>query len=145
MAGTSTSCGMVTGLASLLLSIEPNFNAYELREIIEQSADKVGDYQYYVETGKSYELGHGRINCHAALVLASGYTYVYGDANGDGTVTGGDLVFLFNYLFRDGPLPDPPSAGDPNGDCVITGSDVIYLINYLYRLGPPLQRGCVGD
>jgi subtilisin family serine protease len=145
MAGTSMSCGMVTGLASLLLSIEPNFNAYELREIIEQSADEVGDYQYYVETGKSYELGHGRINCYSALVLASGYTYVYGDANGDGIVTGGDLVFLLNYLFRSGPVSDPPSAGDPNGDCAITGGDVIYLMNYLYRLGPPLRRGCVGE
>ncbi len=138
-------CGMVTGLASLLLSIEPNFNAYELREIIEQSADEVGEYQYYVETGKSYELGHGRINCYSALVLASGYTYVYGDANGDGIVTGGDLVFLLNFLFRGGTIPDPPSAGDPNGDCAITGGDVIYLINYLYRLGSPLQRGCVGE
>jgi subtilisin family serine protease len=145
MAGTSMSCGMVTGLASLLLSIEPNFNAYELRDIIEESADQVGDYMYYIETGKSFELGHGRINCYSALVLASGYTYVYGDANGDGTVTVGDLVFILNYLYRDGLLPEPPSAGDPNGDCAITVGDVVYLINYLYRLGPPLKRGCVEE
>lgn len=145
VAGTSMACGMVTGLAALLLSIEPNFNAYELREIIEQSADEVGGYQYYIDTGKSYELGHGRINCYQALVLASGYTYVYGDANGDGEVTLGDLVFLLNYLFKDGLLPDPPSAGDANGDCIISLSDVIYVINYLYRLGQPLKRGCVGE
>ncbi len=145
MAGTSMSCGMVTGLASLLLSIEPNFNAYELREIIEQSAEQVGDYIYYIETEKSFELGHGRIDCYDALVLASGYTYVYGDANGDGTVTLGDLVFILNYLFKGGPLPDPPSAGDPNGDCTITMGDLVYLINYLYRMGPLLLRGCVGE
>ncbi len=143
MAGTSMSCGMVTGLASLLLSIEPNFNAYELREIIEEGADQVGDYMYYIETGKSFELGHGRINCYNSLVLASEYTYVYGDANGDGIVNMGDLVFLISYLYRDGPLPDPPSAGDPNGDCIIGMGDVVYLINYLYRTGPPLKRGCV--
>ncbi|MCK4404178.1 MAG: S8 family serine peptidase [candidate division Zixibacteria bacterium] len=145
MAGTSMSCGMVTGLASLLLSTEPNFNAYELREIIEESADQVGDYMYYIETGKSFELGHGRINCYDALVLASGYTYVYGDANGDGIVTLGDLVFILNYLFRDGPPPEPLSAGDPNGDCTIAIGDVVYLINYLFRMGPPLLRGCVGE
>ncbi len=145
MAGTSMSCGMVTGLASLLLSIEPNFNAFELREIIEESADQVGDYQYYIETGKSLELGHGRINCYAALVLASGYTYVYGDANADGVVTVGDMVYLVNYLYRLGPVPDPPSAGDVNGDCVITVGDIIYLMNYLYRGGPILQRGCVEE
>jgi subtilisin family serine protease len=145
MAGTSMACGMVTGLASLLLSIEPDFNAFELREIIEESADQVGDYQYYIETGKSLELGHGRINCYSALVLASGYTYVYGDANADGVVTVGDVVYLVNYLYRLGLPPDPPSAGDVNRDCVVTVGDVIYMMNYLYRTGPVLQRGCVEE
>ncbi|UCB52472.1 MAG: S8 family serine peptidase [Candidatus Zixiibacteriota bacterium] len=145
MAGTSMSCGMVTGLASLLLSVEPNFSAFELREIIEESADQVGDYQYYIETGKSFELGHGRIDCYDALVLAAGYGYVYGDASGDGVVTVGDMVYLVNYLYRLGPAPDPLSAGDPNRDCVITVGDIIYLMNYLYRTGPVLKRGCVED
>jgi thermitase len=143
MAGTSMSCGMVTGLASLLLSIEPNFTAHELRQIIEESADQVGDYMYYIDTGKSYELGHGRINCYNALVLASGYTYIYGDANGDGVINLGDLVFLITYLYRGGPPPDPLSAGDGNGDCAINVGDVVYMISYLYRMGDPLKRGCV--
>jgi subtilisin family serine protease len=143
IAGTSMSCPMVSGLAALLLPIEPNFTPYELREIIEQSADKVGDYVYYIATGKSYELGHGRINCFRALALASNYTYVYGDANGDGVVTTADLVYLLNYLFLHGPQPDPLSAGDPNGDCVIQVGDVVYLINYLFCQGPILKRGCV--
>jgi len=75
--------------------------------------------------------------------MASGYTYVYGDANGDGNVTVADLVYLLNYLFKLGPPPDPLSAGDPNADCVITVGDVVYLTNYLFRVGDPLQRGCV--
>jgi subtilisin family serine protease len=143
--GTSMSCPMVSGLAALLLSIEPNFNAYELREIIEQSADKVGPYVYYIETQKSYELGHGRINCFKALALASNYTYVYGDANGDGVVNAVDLVYLLNYLFLSGPPPDPLSASDPNGDCVINIADIVYLSNYLYCGGPILLRGCVQE
>ena len=125
--------------------LEPDFNAFELREIIEESADQVGDYQYYIETGKSLELGHGRINCYNALILASGYTYVYGDANSDGVVTVGDVVYLVNYLYRQGLPPDPPSAGDVNRDCVVTVGDVIYMMNYLYRTGPVLQRGCVEE
>ncbi len=145
LGGTSMSCAMVSGLAALLLSIEPNFNAYELREIMEQSADKVGDYVYYIETGKSYELGHGRINCFSALVLAAGYTYVYGDANADGVADAGDLIYLLNYLFLNGSPPDPPSAGDPNGDCVINTGDIIYMINYLYLGGSILLRGCVEE
>ncbi len=143
IAGTSMSCGMVTGLASLLLSIEPNFTAHELRDIIEQSADQVGEYTYYIETGKSYELGHGRINCYKALIYASGYTYIYGDANKDGFVTIADLVYMINYLYRSGPAPDPLSAGDPNADCAITVGDIVYLTNYLFRMGDPLKRGCV--
>jgi thermitase len=143
--GNSMSCAMVSGLAALLLSIESNFNAYELREIIEQSADKVGDYVYYIDTGKSLELGHGRINCFNALVLASNYTYVYGDANGDGVANTGDLIYLVNYLFLSGPLPDLPSAGDPNGDCTINTADVIYMVNYLFLGGPILKRGCVEE
>jgi subtilisin family serine protease len=141
--GTSMSCPLVSGLASLLLSIEPNFNAYELREIIEQSADKVGEYVYYIETQKSLELGYGRINCFRALALASDYTYVYGDATGDGVANTVDVVYLINFLFLGGPPPDPLSAGDPNGDCIINVIDIIYFINYLYYGGPILLRGCV--
>jgi subtilisin family serine protease len=145
MGGTSMSCGMVTGLASLLLSVDPNFYPLELRETIEKTADKVGDYMYYIETGKSMELGHGRINCYNALVLASGYTYVYGDANGNGTVTEADVVYLINYLYRDGPPPEIPSAGDANGDCTVSTGDVVYLLSYLYRRGNPPLRGCVEE
>jgi hypothetical protein len=116
-----------------------------LREIIEKTADKVGDYMYYIETGKSMELGHGRINCYNALVLASGYTYVYGDANGNGTVTEADVVYLINYLYRNGPLPEIPSAGDANGDCTVSTGDVVCLLSYLYRRGDPPLRGCVEE
>jgi hypothetical protein len=105
----------------------------------------VGGYQYYIDTEKSYELGHGRINCYQALTLASNYTYVYGDANGDDVVNVADAIFLLNYLFRSGTLPDPPSAGDANGDCQVGLTDVLYILNYLYRLGPTPERGCVGN
>jgi hypothetical protein len=57
-----------------------------------------------------------------------------GDANGDGIIDGGDIVFLLNYLFRDGPLPDPVQAGDNNCTCgQIDTGDVIFLLSYLYR------------
>ncbi len=65
-----------------------------------------------------------------------------GDANSDGTVDGGDVVFLINYLFRQGPAPDFPEQGDINGDCIIEAGDIVYLLNYLYRNGPPPPGGC---
>ncbi|MGB2989734.1 MAG: choice-of-anchor J domain-containing protein, partial [Candidatus Zixiibacteriota bacterium] len=58
-----------------------------------------------------------------------------GDANGDGVVTVGDLVYLVNYLYRGGDPPDPVSAGEVTCDGTVNISDLIYLINWLYRGG----------
>jgi hypothetical protein len=63
--------------------------------------------------------------------------YVNGDANGDGVVDVGDIVYLVNYLYREGSDPDPLESGDTNCDGVVDVGDVVYLINYLFRGGPP--------
>jgi len=60
-----------------------------------------------------------------------------GDANSDGSATISDVIYLINYLFKEGPAPDPIRAGDVNGDGEVTISDVVYLINYLFKGGPP--------
>lgn len=71
---------------------------------------------------------------------------IEGDANGDSIVNIADVVFLINYLFKQDPPPNPPSAGDINGDCFIGVTDIVWLINYLYRGGPPPQIRCLpGD
>ena len=59
-----------------------------------------------------------------------------GDANGDGGVDVGDIVYLISYLYRGGLPPDPPEAGDANWDGQVTVEDLVYLINYLFRDGP---------
>ncbi|NIN01847.1 MAG: M6 family metalloprotease domain-containing protein [candidate division Zixibacteria bacterium] len=68
--------------------------------------------------------------------------YVAGDANGDGTVSAGDIVFLISYLYRNGPAPQPMAAGDANNSCEVEAGDIVYLISYLYRNGPPPLPGC---
>jgi len=60
-----------------------------------------------------------------------------GDANGDGVINSADVVYLINYLFKNGPAPDPLWIGDVNCDEVINSADVVYLINYLFKGGPP--------
>lgn len=65
------------------------------------------------------------------------YRFIRGDANGDGVVDVGDVVYLVNYLFAGGPPPYPLLAGDANSDGNVDVADVVYLINYLYRDGPP--------
>ncbi|MCK4224324.1 MAG: hypothetical protein KAX39_04025 [candidate division Zixibacteria bacterium] len=64
-------------------------------------------------------------------------SFLRGDANGDGMIDLGDVVYLINYLYEDGPAPDPLWTGDANGDEVIDLGDLVYLINYLYKDGPP--------
>jgi len=64
-----------------------------------------------------------------------------GDTNGDGTINSADVVYLINYLFKNGPEPDPLCAGDVNCDEVINSADVVYLINYLFKGGPAPCEG----
>ena len=71
-------------------------------------------------------------------VYEGGFTL--GDVNGDGIIELGDVVYLINYLYRNGDPPNPMEAGDCNCDGIIELGDIVYLINYLYRGGPP--PGC---
>ena len=66
--------------------------------------------------------------------------FIRGDCNRDGTVGPGDVVYLINYLFRNGPEPVPLQAGDCNCDGSVGPGDVVYLINYLFRNGS--RPGC---
>ncbi len=66
----------------------------------------------------------------------SGWIYtdvISGDANSDGVVDVGDVVYLINYLYRADMPPSPVSLGDFNHDSEVNISDVVALINYLFR------------
>jgi hypothetical protein len=67
-----------------------------------------------------------------------------GDVNADGLVDVGDVVWLLNYLFKEGTPPEPLSRGDTNGDCHIDFGDAIHLLNYLYKGGPAPEQECAG-
>ncbi len=65
--------------------------------------------------------------------------YICGDTDGTGTIDIDDVVYLIEYIFNDGPPPDPPESG--NTDCVsVSGlidiDDVVYLIEYMFGGGP---------
>lgn len=60
------------------------------------------------------------------------FHYIIGNANGDYVINVADVVFIINYLFRDGPVPCPFHSGDVNCDGVIDSSDIICLINHLF-------------
>jgi hypothetical protein len=62
---------------------------------------------------------------------------VPGDASGDSVVDVGDVVFLVNYLFKEGPESCVREAADANADGIVDIGDVVYLINYLFKGGQP--------
>jgi Dockerin type I domain len=61
-----------------------------------------------------------------------------GDANGDGSVSMFDAIYLLSFLCTGGPPPDPLSNGDANGDCVIDVDDVRLILYYQF-----LSYNCV--
>ncbi len=66
--------------------------------------------------------------------------FVCGDINGDGSGPDiGDLTYLVDYMFRDGPPPDNYSAADVDGSGVVDIADLVYLIDYMFTGGPALQ------
>jgi hypothetical protein len=71
------------------------------------------------------------------LTVIDSTAFLCGDANADGAVNVGDVVFLVSFLYRDGDPPAPMEAGDVNLDGVVNVGDVVYLTAYLYRDGPP--------
>ncbi|HVP36040.1 MAG TPA: dockerin type I repeat-containing protein [Terriglobales bacterium] len=66
--------------------------------------------------------------------------YCRGDLNLDGIVSVSDIIYLINYLFKNGSGILPEWTGDANSDGKMTVSDVVYLVNYLFKGGPAPQK-----
>lgn len=73
--GTSSACPFVAGVAALVLSVNPNLTVQEVNAIIEQSAQKVGNYNYTNTANRpngtwNNEMGYGLLDAHQAVLLA---------------------------------------------------------------------------
>jgi hypothetical protein len=68
-------------------------------------------------------------------------TFLRGDCNGDGEVTGlvTDAVFLLTFNFLGGPEPPCRAACDSNGDGQFAGqvTDAVYILSHNFLGGPP--------
>jgi len=75
-AGTSFATAFVSGLAGLIISVNPSLarsNPDEVRNLMLDNADKIGGYNYNYDPnrpGHSLELGYGRINVYSTLLAA---------------------------------------------------------------------------
>ena len=75
--GTSSACPVIAGVAALILSVNPCLTAQQVRDIIEQTAQKVRTdlYGYASTSGRSNgtwhtQMGYGLVNAYAAVVKA---------------------------------------------------------------------------
>ena len=61
-----------------------------------------------------------------------------GDVNANGTINSADIIYLVNFVFKGGPVPQcNPNTGDDNCNLVVNSADIIYLVNYVFKGGPP--------
>jgi hypothetical protein len=91
--------------------------------------------------GNVYVTGRGSISANDRYYATIKYVQTYylcGDANGDGIVDIADVVYLIDYLFISGPVPEPSVAGDANCDGMVDVADIVYLINSLFLGGSEL-------
>jgi thermitase len=92
--GTSFSSPQVSALAALILSINQSLTPSEIKSIIEQSADKVGQDPYL--NGRNNYLGYGRINAYQAVLLALAYSNK--SANYDATFSNNSHIIERGYF-----------------------------------------------
>ncbi|MEE9554062.1 MAG: IPTL-CTERM sorting domain-containing protein [candidate division Zixibacteria bacterium] len=74
--GTSSACPQVAGVAGVVWAQNPSLTNVQVRNLINNTADQVGGYYYDPGTGKSNELGHGRVS----LSAAAGYSGCFQDS-----------------------------------------------------------------
>jgi len=67
--GTSSAAPLVAGICALILTANPDLTAKEVREILTQTADKIGSPSEYTN-GHSTKYGHGRVNADKAVAEA---------------------------------------------------------------------------
>ena len=85
--GTSFSAPLTSGVVALMLAVNPGLTNAEIRQILWDTADKVGGYNYNWNAsmpGHSFELGYGRVNAESAVLAANtGSIFTDGFESGD--------------------------------------------------------------
>jgi len=82
--GTSSACPLVAGVVGLMLSVNPDLSARDIKQILQSTTDKIIDktpdpqlgqsYGSYDRNGHSYWFGYGKVNAHQAVKAAKEYS-----------------------------------------------------------------------
>ncbi len=70
MRGTSAAAPVVSGVAALVWSINPELSASEVKDILKSTTYKNPSNNYFFKAGKSYQLGYGRVDAGKAVKAA---------------------------------------------------------------------------
>jgi subtilisin family serine protease len=73
--GTSSATPLASGIAGLVLSVNPKMQPYQVRALLQRSTDKVGTALYV--NGRNNGHGYGRINAFKAVTAAR--DFIFGD------------------------------------------------------------------
>jgi subtilisin family serine protease len=68
--GTSSATSLVSGICALILSANPDLTASQVKFILEDTADKIGNSLEYDDNGYSIRYGYGKVNADRAVQLA---------------------------------------------------------------------------
>ena len=71
--GTSSATPLVAGICSLMLSVNPELTAAQVKEILIKTADKIGSPLEYDSRGHSLKYGYGKVNADKAVKEALRY------------------------------------------------------------------------
>lgn len=91
--GTSAAAPFVSGVAAIVLSINPDLTNIEVNNIIESTASKIGPYTYQGNGSNdawSNQMGYGLVNAGSAALLA--YNIFNGDCESDIIIYGPDIL-----------------------------------------------------
>lgn len=89
--GTSSACPVVAGVAALVLSVNPDLTAAQVKQLLQQSSDRIVDNNpdpqlgtrmgTYDNTGHSQWFGYGKVNAYKAVEAARRKLTVVGSTN----------------------------------------------------------------
>ena len=126
--GTSMAAPFVSGISSLMLSVNPNLYNDDIEHIIQLSADKVRtDLYTYDLNGWNVEMGYGRVNAYNALnFLRSPYILDQLSASGETDYYKGPATTMAIY----------GASGLADGVYITYMHEVRTTVNFSYRANP---------
>ena len=118
--GTSSACPHVAGVAALVLSVNPNLTGQQVRDIIESTAQKVGNYTYSTTSGYPHgtwnnEMGYGLVDaCNAVQKAQCTVNFTNQTVTANTTVTSCGDINVRNVTVTNGAKLTLDAAGEVN-------------------------------